>query len=233
MREVRKEYGITGTAMAKHLAISLDQLNRVERGITSLRLDPTWEFCRLTNTNPYWLAFGEPYERGAFIPFGSSPAGVGSSELFLPRMREAREHGPLRITQPQEARLSLSAEQRKIRMLAQSGFKRYLSRMPVTTVLLPSWEELRTWLIEATSLPGAKAALARRFNVKPAAVSQWLSGATAPTAATTLRLLKWVVDRGDVKPETNTPDVREHDQRRTRKSKSTSHEKAKSDRKKK
>jgi transcriptional regulator with XRE-family HTH domain len=54
------------------------------------------------------------------------------------------------------------------------------------------WAELRVRLEKATSTFGSKSELARRFNVTPASVSEWLSGQSAPTAETTLRLLKWV-----------------------------------------
>lgn len=54
------------------------------------------------------------------------------------------------------------------------------------------WKRLRHALCRLTRAPGSKALLARRFGVSAAAVSQWLSGANAPTADTTLRLLEWV-----------------------------------------
>ena len=54
------------------------------------------------------------------------------------------------------------------------------------------WKNLRLRIREATDERGKRAALARKFKVTPQAVSEWLSGASAPTAETTLRLLKWV-----------------------------------------
>jgi transposase-like protein len=54
------------------------------------------------------------------------------------------------------------------------------------------WNQLRIRLLAATSAHGAKSALAREFSVTPASVSEWLSGASAPTAETALQLLKWV-----------------------------------------
>lgn len=51
---------------------------------------------------------------------------------------------------------------------------------------------LRARLLRATSERGAKAALAKEFGVSRQAVNAWLSGASAPEAETTLRLLEWV-----------------------------------------
>src|SRR5438128_776799 len=96
MRTIRKEYGITAAAMAKHLSLSVDQLNRFERGDTSLRLGPAWEFCALTSTSPYWLAFGPPQERMALGSFGSiDPAEAAA--LFVPRIRESQAGKVLKV----------------------------------------------------------------------------------------------------------------------------------------
>lgn len=193
MRLVRTECRIDRRSMAQQLTISADQLNRFERGLTSLRLRVAWDFCELTNTDPRWLAFGEPYPRLAFGMFGRVAA-EEASLLFVPRMREMQHGNRLKVRH--DDRPPSTVERARLKFLASLQVKQYLSSMPVTEVITPSWDELREWLVEATAAPGAKAALAREFKVQPAAVSQWLSGATAPTAATTLRLLKWVTAEG-------------------------------------
>ncbi|MBA3351177.1 MAG: hypothetical protein H0U23_01910 [Blastocatellia bacterium] len=63
-----------------------------------------------------------------------------------------------------------------------------------------SWDDLRSLLRRATQSPGQKTALAQQLGVSTAAVSQWLSGANAPAADTTLRLLNWV-EKSEANPQ--------------------------------
>jgi transcriptional regulator with XRE-family HTH domain len=92
------------------------------------------------------------------------------------------------------------------------------------------WKHLRQRLREATQKPGTKKAVAKHLGVSPAAVSQWLSGAAAPTAETTLRLLAWVAV-AEAKQK-SAPEVRStRPAQKTRKRKSK-HEKPSPDRKK-
>jgi transcriptional regulator with XRE-family HTH domain len=227
MRLVRTEYKISRSLLADHLAISTNQLNRFERGTVSVRLGVGWRFCELTRTNPFWLAFGEPNERAALGQFGSIPP-EDKDRLFLPRMREVRagEKQPISHA-PQHA--SFDPSRVKIKMLAGIGVKQYLSRMPATS---SSWTALRLRLIRATSAAGAKAALAREFNVTTAAVSQWLSGASAPTAETTLRLLEWVT-AAEANETDRAGNAVTRPARKTQAGRSTKNEKPNSDRKKK
>lgn len=55
------------------------------------------------------------------------------------------------------------------------------------------WNDLRLRLSALMNRYGARARLAREMSVTPQAVSKWLSGASAPTAETTLRLREWVI----------------------------------------
>ena len=61
-----------------------------------------------------------------------------------------------------------------------------------------SWPELKETLISMTQERGGKAALARRFNVTPQAVSEWMRGISMPSADTTIRLLSWVAGGGSL-----------------------------------
>lgn len=60
-----------------------------------------------------------------------------------------------------------------------------------------SWSDLRSRACAAASTADKKAALAEHLGVTVPAVYQWLSGKTAPTANTTLRLLFWVEQEED------------------------------------
>ena len=57
-----------------------------------------------------------------------------------------------------------------------------------------TWPDLRDELRKLTGERGAKAKLAREFNVTPQAVSDWLREVYSPEADTVLRLLQWVED---------------------------------------
>src|SRR4051794_18821646 len=104
----------------------------------------------------------------------------------------------------------------------------------MTAAQLSLWSELRSRLRRATESRGGQASLARRFNVSTAAVAQWLTGASAPTAETTLQLLKWVeAEEAQTKQKKRAGRAKTRPAQTTRKSKSKSHEKAKSDRKRK
>jgi transcriptional regulator with XRE-family HTH domain len=108
--------------------------------------------------------------------------------------------------------------------------KRYLGDV----IAIPlSWAGLKRRLQVATQKPGAKAALARRFDVSTAAVSQWLSSKShiAPKAETTLQLLEWVAAE-EAKQKKGAGSAETRPALKTRKSKSTKYEKAKSDQRK-
>jgi len=230
MRRIRKEYGISRSLLATQTGMSADQINRVERGRVALRLGPGWDFCVVTGTHPLWLAFGDEFKR---VALWSTQQRISDAESGLPflrcikEVRAGRRELHLSETSPQA-----DINRLKIKTVAGDYIKRYLKAMPTTEVIVPTWEVLRSWLIEATVEPGAKASLAREFNVKPAAVSQWLSGATAPTAQTTLRLLNWVVERTELNKK-SAGGVSEARPARTTRVRKSKHEKPNSDRKKK
>jgi transcriptional regulator with XRE-family HTH domain len=93
------------------------------------------------------------------------------------------------------------------------------------------WGELRSRIRALTDRHGARAQLAREFEVTPQAVAEWLSGASAPTAETTLRLREWVSE-AEAKQKKRAGSATTRPALKTRKSKSNKHEKAKSSRKK-
>jgi transcriptional regulator with XRE-family HTH domain len=225
VRAVRTEYQISRRSLAQYLSISSNQLIRIERSSVNLRLGVGWDFCELTKTNPYWLAFGEPHHRLALGHFGSIPPD-DRSLLFVSRMRQLQAGERLQISREQHASVDPSGV--KIKMLAGSGVKHYLSRMPSTPL---TWDALKSRLKDATRATGSKSALAREFGVTRQAVSQWLSGETAPTAEATLRLLDWV-ERKEAQQKNRGDRVAARPPQTTRKSKSTSNEKAKPNQKK-
>jgi transcriptional regulator with XRE-family HTH domain len=103
------------------------------------------------------------------------------------------------------------------------------------------WPELWTWSGVRTQLRlaldsrrGAKASLARRFGVTTQAVSQWLSGASMPSADTAFHIRKLLADGSLTKPEEKKRAGRAATQPapKTRKGKNKTNEKSKSDQRK-
>jgi transcriptional regulator with XRE-family HTH domain len=95
-----------------------------------------------------------------------------------------------------------------------------------------SWTGLRQRILAATRNRGDSANLARKFRVSPQAVAKWLSGASAPTAETTLRLLEWVTAE-EAKQKKGAGSVSEARPARKTQTRKSKHEKPSSERKKK
>lgn len=66
------------------------------------------------------------------------------------------------------------------------------------------WGSLKSRLAEVVEQEGKRTELAASLGVTASAVSQWLSGATKPTAEATLQLLEWVRVE-EAKPQTKKP----------------------------
>jgi transcriptional regulator with XRE-family HTH domain len=93
------------------------------------------------------------------------------------------------------------------------------------------WKQLQRRLRMATRTRGAKASLARELGVDRQLVTEWLKHATrGPSAETALRLLEWI---GEIEAKKqNAGSAVTPPAPKTRKSKSTKYEKAKSSRRK-
>lgn len=177
--------------------MSSQQLNRVERGTVSLRFRPGWEFCEQTGTNPLWLAFGDPYPKSGFfaVPELFEPSAIfgwwkqlswqEKEEPFLKIMIKsgaaevyAKHKLQLSETQPEEDLIG-RAEREEFKRLAAIEVKHYLAPEMVAP---PNWEQLRILLIAKTQSAQAKQELASLLGVQLASISQWRSGANAPSA---------------------------------------------------
>lgn len=208
IRLVRLEHGLSRRLTAAQMEVSPDQLKRIERGQVAVRLLRGLFFCQFADVNPLWLAFGEPEERFGF--FGVQVAitvGTEDSVGFLEVMQTNRDRFPPRPRQ---------ADRKK--GLGKLSIKRYL--IPEVTVdVPPTWGELRAVLVSKTETAQAKTELARRLGVTLAAISQWRSGASAPTADKTLRILDWLREETEANQKEGTPSGEQHP-RKTRKRKS-------------
>jgi transcriptional regulator with XRE-family HTH domain len=243
MRLVRKEHGVSRRLAAAQTGLSQDQIKRIELGEVGVRFFPAWHFCRFTDTNPLWLAFGDPEPRFGFVAAANSE--VREDARFLDVMRTfggrykqlrffthaswrtsgsvfSDREDPLISTQPIES--SLLAPKKNVATLL---LKRYLMT-EVTAEVPPTWSELRSLLVSKTESAEAKKELAKGLGVTLAALSQWRSGANAPSADNALQIFRWIreVEAKEEKQSAGTATT--EPARKTRKRKSN-YEKPKSD----
>jgi transcriptional regulator with XRE-family HTH domain len=192
---------------ATQTGLSPDQIKRIETGEIAVRFFPAWNFCRFTDTNPLWLAFGDPKPRFGFIECANST--VREDALFLDVMRAFGErYNTLCFLTYAAWRASGSvfsetgAPLISPRIITHDRFapkkgvepllvKPYL--MPeMTAEAPPTWGELQSVLVLKTKSAEARKQLAQRLGVTQAAISQWRRGVNAPTADNALRILEWV-----------------------------------------
>ena len=244
MRLVRTAANVSERFAAEQSGLSRDQLVRIERGRAAVRFFPAWNFCQFTDINPLWLAFGEPEGRHGFTACANStvPDDARFLEVLQRYGERYRTYRFLTHSSMFEAASVFSDEQSLLsadmvqlsrraepeEKLGSSGIKLYLTPAKMPEPL--TWAELRDILRSRTQSSEAKIDLARQLGVTLAAVSQWRSGATTPTADKTLQILAWV-RKPDVKTTTkkSAGSAVTRPARKTRQSKSTSHEKAESD----
>jgi transcriptional regulator with XRE-family HTH domain len=244
VRLVRKRLGLSQSALAPLIGASRDQLASVELGRVALTFEHGWNLCAEFDLNPLWLLSGE-LSVDRFVDFDTSKIldderfsaafdhhwyrQWRAAQLAMTKSRFAKSAASLDEWLP--GRRSRSAieflAQYGTRQLATKNVARNNAKLYLATVHLPTdWISLRARLRRATRDRGVRAALARYCKVSTAAVSQWLTGASAPTADTTLRLLNWVVRAEQKKQSGARAGARAPRKTRVRKSK---HEKPNAD----
>jgi transcriptional regulator with XRE-family HTH domain len=190
IRLVRKEVGVSQHLAAQQMALSRDQLNRIERGEVAIGCFAALRFCREANINPLWLAFGEPENRfGFFSPDpGHTNDDIRSRFLQVMQRDEDRYRGESYLyTTNRWPQWERDAKKNFAKLSIKHYFIHHMSP--------PTWDDLRQILVFETQSREAKLALARRLGVSLSAVSQWRSGASAPTADNALQILRWIGER--------------------------------------
>jgi len=71
VRERRKERGLTQAALAEHLGVSFQQIQKYERGVNALRVTHIDRLCRILGVEP--LYFFPEYAAGLPRPAASCP----------------------------------------------------------------------------------------------------------------------------------------------------------------
>jgi transcriptional regulator with XRE-family HTH domain len=93
----------------------------------------------------------------------------------------------------------------------------------------PKIDRLMSRLKGATSDRGSKSALARQLGVPPQRINDWLNGTSVPGGEVALQMLEWVTAKeAQSKPKKRAGSALTRPALKTRKSKSTTNEKAKS-----
>ncbi len=251
IKVARRHFGISQEFLASLMSVTRDQLNNVEIGRVALRFLLGWRLCQWLDVNPLWVASGEgdmkrfiwmhydrtldrelfsdvmskiriSYSEWREIQSALEPRTYFEECLHLMTGNWQKTFGRARMSEQQKFLFYVagaSDEYVKRMRIDRKGIKHYLGNV----IAIPlSWVELRRRLRAATAPPGAKAALARQFEVSTAAVSQWLSGANAPAADTTLRLLEWVVAEEAKQQKASAGSASTQPAPKTQKSKSTS-----------
>lgn len=188
------------------MGISPDQLNRVEREEIGVRFLAAWSFCRFTDRNPLWLAFGDSEEKTGFSECVNS--NIPDLKFLFVMQCYADRYRLFRSLPESEAiwevaSVFVGAEGLLDKVRASErvstdpkklfGDLKIKSNLILMNPIAPvTWEQLRTILRTKTDSPEAKLDLAKHLGVSLAAVSQWRSNAARPTADKTLQILAWL-----------------------------------------
>jgi transcriptional regulator with XRE-family HTH domain len=188
LRQIRRARRITQSRLAGKMALSREQVASVESLRVPLRFWPALKACNFLRVNVRWLAEGEGREWQSFI-FEVNP---GTSEKISERTSLSAGFAMIRekYVALEQIFPAPSAEEYKAWLDKNLGVEQTLDN-PMQRQSL--WNQLKARLAEAAKGRGVKAALARELGVTNQAVSEWLSGASAPKASTTLWLLNWVI----------------------------------------
>jgi transcriptional regulator with XRE-family HTH domain len=238
IRELRLDRGISQRLAAANMGLSRDQLRRIERGDVAVRFFPAWNFCQFTNINPLWLAFGDPEPKHGFVECANS--NVPDDATFHSVLQAyGEQYRTFRFLTHQSWRAAGDVFSDKNPILRASfivlnrrdnpeGGKSVADRDVIQHYLihemveaLLNWNALRRVLRIETQTSEAKAELARRLRVTLSAISQWRSGASAPTADKALRLLNWAVGRIEARQRKGAGRADTRAARKTRRSQST------------
>jgi transcriptional regulator with XRE-family HTH domain len=208
IRLVRTEKTLGQRATALQMGLSRDQLNRIETGTVAPRFFAAWNFCQFTDTNPLWLAFGDAEGRFGFVACANS--NVSYEARFLEVLQTYGErYRTLRwLTHSSwfeigsvfsDSESLLSADFIELKRRVQQDHKKGVGKPSIKHYLIAemapeslTWEKLRSLLGARTVSQEAKLALSKHLGVSLAAVSQFRTGASAPTADNALKILSWL-----------------------------------------
>lgn len=259
LRAFREHTGLTRVRFAERAGVRTETLSNLEHKLTPLRWSEGSAFCRSHEIDALWLATGEGNPSGPLLDDGwgqkvapralfraavvthraeidsiraDASRRVGAFvELLLDRAETASEPADKanakRLLDRTIEALTRIRDAKLQRMQLDEGLRKGNDARVSSSML----QQLLARVSRATMEHGAKKALADALGVQKAQVSQWLTSKRSPNAEDTLRLLEWVTTaEAKQKKEPSGGDTPKG--RVTRKSKNTTNEKAKSDRRK-
>lgn len=174
---LRRREGLTQYELAKRIVMSRIMVSNVESGRVPLKLYAAWAISYGLLVHPNFLYYGG--DDSQHFP-------VLDNEDFvkLDKIYRANEGAVFSETWEAMGGLLFDAEQKY--RLTSSSLKS--NNADVQSEIQKLMERVK----RKSSMPGAKADLARKLGVAPARISEWLSGAKEPGGDYTLRLLRWV-----------------------------------------
>jgi DNA-binding XRE family transcriptional regulator len=189
IRLVREELGASQVSAARRMLLSRDQLKRIERGEVAVRFFPVLFFCDFTNTNPLWLAFGEPEKRLGF--FGVRGGKVSQDLMENPNARFLEIMQTHREIFRSASFFRRPADYSDVNILLTNHLEfGKVGSMNLQKVSF--WPRLREEIRKLVKQRGMKSALARDIGVSRQAINALLGRKYAPSAEYALRLSKWV-----------------------------------------
>lgn len=192
IRLARKAMGITLETLASLTSYSAPLLSKVERGQVRARPRLIRAISKALEAPEEWLqsGTGERFNPSSVSAF---PGGLEQKELIsrahavcelsraLFGTASELENQVTALEWPKTVRYSLT-------MIPAPGLDGDVTIPPAASLL----EDLRSRLKACLEGHGSQSDLARVLGVSRQAVSEWVSGASAPEAGTILRLLWWV-----------------------------------------
>ena len=202
---IRRANKMQQVTLASKLGLTPAQLSTVESGRIALRLLNGWTACKLFDTHPHWLCYGDrkgpfpildrkldAYFEKALIANKNTVFSLGWPSLAWV-LDENKDFQSQAIKSVQIPNLS-GVETKKTPPIENKSLTNVISSDNSNNVKT-EMQQLLDRLNKATADRGMKVALARFMGVPLPSISFWLSGAKEPGGQTTLKLLKWVEEQ--------------------------------------
>ncbi len=193
LRQAREAAGLTLAELAVRVRAAESTLSRIETGSSRPGRRLLAAIIRVLRINEEWLETGD----GDMFVGGPEELPLLPEIVRLWSVRRVLLAGTANLGNAivEAERALFESRSRELRGIKQCLLFEALSGT-LDTMTLPSEADcldlFRSKLKAATARPGAKAQLAREFKISPQAVSQWISGESAPEAGKLLRLIAWV-----------------------------------------
>ena len=202
---IRRANKMQQVTLASKLGLTPAQLSTVESGRIALRLLNGWTACKLFDTHPHWLCYGDrkgpfpildrkldTYFEKALIANKNTVFSLGWPSLAWV-LDENKDFQSQAIKSGQIPNLS-GVETKKTPPIENKSLTNIYECVNIQS-MKTEMQQLLARLNKATANRGMKASLSKDMGVSLSTISNWLSGAREPDGQNTLKLLKWVEER--------------------------------------